>query len=316
MKLFSENLGEVKTDEELASLQQQFPRYDPGYITQSAGLPRRKEKEWMEKLWEQYALYADSHFLEDFKRQFVQRSWELYLGVTLLNRDFKLGRHSKAGPDFDVQNNKGKRLTWIEAIATEKGRGKDKVPEMIYEIVMDVPEEKMLLRISNGLDKKFKQYQTELANRVIKDNESYVIAVNRSPLDHVDPGLPLILKTLFGIGHQALRIMVGGVRQEKPESFWTGRPKIGKRSGRDVPMLFFEDPTHSGISAVIYCSDNILNSPRIPQEMGENFIIVHNPLAKNPLPDGFFPFGDEHKAERGYVKKIRERKIWSKPNPS
>lgn len=312
MKLFSENLGEVKTDEELASLQQQFSTYDPGYITQSAGFSRREKKEWMEKLWEQYEQYADTHFLEDFKRQFAQRSWELYLGTSLLNRGFKLGKHNPAGPDFDVQNEKGERLTWIEAITTDKGKGSDKVPEMVHGAVMDVPEEEMLLRISNALDKKFKKYQVELTKEIIKNNEPYVIAVNRSPLDHVDPGLPLILKALFGIGHQALRIMAGGIRQEEPESFWTGRPKIGKQSGTDVPMLFFEDSTHSGISSVIYCTDNVLNSPHIPQEMGENFVIIHNPLAKNALHDGFFPFGDEHKVERGSIKKIRGKKEWSK----
>jgi type I restriction enzyme S subunit len=314
MELFSENLGEVETDEELASLQQQFPYYDLGYITQSAGSPRRREKDWIEKLWKQYAPYADSHFIEDFKRQFAERSWELYLGATLLNRGFRLGRHNNAGPDFDVQNNKGERLTWIEATVTEKGKGKDRVPEMIYEIAIDVPEEEMLLRVSNALDEKFKRYQTELTNGVVKDNEPYVIAVNRSPLNHVDPGLPLILKALFGIGHQALRIIAGGVRQTKPESFWTNRPKIGKRSGKDVPMLFFDDPTYSGISAIVYCADSILNSPRISQEMGENFVAIHNPLAKNLLPEGFFPFGDEYKAEGEYVKKIREGKKWNKPN--
>ncbi len=186
---------------------------------------------------------------------------------------------------------------------------------MAHGIVTDVPEEKMLLRISNALDKKFKKYQTELVNKIVKDSESYVIALNRSPLDHVDPGLPLILKALFGIGHQALRIMVGGVRQENPESFWTGRPKIGKRSGNDVPMLFFEDEEHAGISAIIYCADNILNSPRLPEEMGENFVVVHNPLAKKPLQDGFFPFGDEHRAKGDYIKKIRERKDWNKYSP-
>lgn len=308
MKLFSENLGSVSTDEELASLQQQFPNYDPGYITQAAGLPRRREKEWMEKLWEKYESYADSHFLKDFKRQFTQRSWELYLGATLLSRGFKLGQHNDTGPDFDVQNNKEERLTWIEAVTTEKGSGNDRVPDLVYGVAMDLPEEKMLLRIANALDKKFKKYQTELIKKFIKDNEPYVIALSRSSLDHVDPGLPLILKALFGIGHLTLRVMVGGVRQEKPESSWTGRPKVGKQSGKDVPMLFFEYANHAGISAVIYCRDSILDSPRLLQDMGENFVIVHNPLAKNPLPKGFFPFGDEYRVEGEYIKKIRERK--------
>ena len=315
MKLFSENFGEVKTDEELASLQQQFPQYDPGYITQSAGLPRRREKEWMEKLWEQYEQYADQHFLEDFKRQFAQRSWELYLGTTLLNRGFKLGKHNSAGPDFDIQNEKGVRLAWVEAIATDKGKGNDRVPDMVYGVGSNVPEEEMLLRVTNALDKKFKKYQTEIKNKIVKENEPYVIAINRSNLDHLDPLLPLILKAVFGIGHLTLRIMVGGVRQENTESYWGRQPNIAKKSGKEVPTLFFEDEKHAGISAVIYCADNILNSPRVPEEMGENFVIVHNPLAKNPLPDGFFPFGDEHRAEASFIKKIREKKDWNKHSP-
>lgn len=314
MKLFSENLGSVETDEELASLQSQFPNYDPGYICQSAGLPRRKEKEWMEKLWEQYEPYADSYFPEAFKRQFAQRSWELYLGTTLLNRGFNLGKYRNTGPDFDVQDKGGNRLAWIEAVTTEKGSGNDRVPDVVYGVAMNLPEEKMMLRITNVLNEKFKKYCTELANGAIKENEPYVIAINRSKIDYPDPGLPLILKVLFGIGHLSLRIMVEGKRQENPETFWTGRPKVSKRSGKDVPMLFFEDANHVGISAVIYCRDSILNSPRLPQDMGENFVIVHNPLAKNPLPNGFFAFGDEYKVEEGYVKKIRGRKKWGKPN--
>jgi hypothetical protein len=314
MKLFSEDLGTTKDNEELIALLKKFPAYDAGYLCQATGISRRKEKEWMEKLWQQYEPYADSHFLDDFKRQFTQRSWELYLGATLLNRGFKLGKHVSSGPDFDLQNNQNKRLTWIEAVAAEQGSGNDRVPDMAYGIVQNVPEEEMLLRIANALDQKFKKYQTELARGIVKGEEPYAIAVNRSGVGHVDPGLPLILKALFGIGHQTLRIRINGVRQENPEPFWSGRPKIEKRSGKDVPMLFFEDATHSGISAIIYCIDNILNSPRLLQEMGENFIIVHNPLAKNPLPYGFFPFGEEYKAEGGYILKIRKYKNWNKPN--
>ncbi len=314
MVLFSENFNPVDTDEALASLQQQFPQYDPAYVCQAAGAPRHKVKEWMEELWKQYEPFSDSHFLDDFKRQFSQRSWELYLGVTLLNRSFKLGKHSNSGPDFDVQDVAGKRLTWIEAIAVDKGDGIDKVPEMEHGFAADVPEEKMLLRITNALDKKLKQFQDHLTKGIINENEPYVIALNRSGLNHVDPGLPLILKALFGIGYQSLRIMVGGVRQENPQSSWTGRPNIPKQNGKDISMLFFENPKNNGVSAVIYSIDSIINSPHLPDQMGENFTVIHNPLAKNPLPDGFFPFGDEHKAEEGYINRIRKAKNWEKLN--
>ena len=100
MKLFSEDIGSVKTDEELAMLQKQFPHYDLGYICQSAAIQRRKTKAWMENLWTQYEAYADSHFLEEFKRHFIERAWELYLGATILSRNFGLNTHKDKGPDF------------------------------------------------------------------------------------------------------------------------------------------------------------------------------------------------------------------------
>lgn len=312
MKLFSEDMGLVEANAELLVLQKRFSKYDPSYICQATISGRRHKKEWMEILWQQYEQYADPHFVEDFRRQFSQRAWELYLGGTLLNRGFKLGQHNRMGPDFDLRDENNNRLTWIEAIAPEHGTGDDRVPDTKHGVVVSVPEEEMLLRIANALTKKYQKYQLEVTKGVVKKHESYVIAVNRSNAGDVDPELPLILKAVFGIGHQTLRINVDGVRQEDPEVFWSGRPTINKRSGKDVQMLFFQNPLYSGISAVIYCIDNILNSPNMPEEMGENFVIVHNPLAKNPLPVGFFPFGDEYKVENEHINKIRKMKEWTK----
>jgi len=307
MKLFSDNLPPVNTDEELALLKSQFPQYDAGYICQSTAVSRSDLKDWMEKLWEQYEPFADEKFLEQFKCRFAQRSWELYLGATFLNRGFKLGQHKEHGPDFDVHSQDDKRLFWVEAVSTEKGDGFDRVPNIVYGVVVDVPEKQMLLRIANALDKKFKHYMSGIEMGVVQSSEPYVIALNRSDLQHPDPSIPLILKALFPIGHLALRIMVDGKRVEKPESFWTTRLKIDKNNGSDVPMLFFEDKEHEGISAVIYCIDSILSSPQNLKEMGENFIVIHNPFAKNPLPNGIFPFGEEYKVEGEFIKKIREK---------
>ena len=313
MKLFSENLRLVETNRELVVLQKQFPNYDPGYICQATAALRQKEKEWIEKLWEQYEPYADSHFTEDFKRQFAQRSWELYFGATLLNHGFKLGSNRGTGPDFDVRNENDERLSWVEAISIEQGNGNDRVPDMIWGVVQNVPEEEMMLRITNALDKKFKKYQAELKKDIIK-NEPYVLAINRSNIGFLDPVIPLILKVLFGIGHLTLKLSVNGVKQENPESFWSGRPSVAKKSGENIPMLFFVDQAHAGISAIIYSVNSILNSPHTANEMGENFVIVHNPLARNPLPDGFFPFGDEYKVQGDQINKIRQAKVWNRNN--
>ena len=313
MKLFSETFSEVNSDEDLDSLAKQFPDYDRGYLCQATYGLRKKTKDWMEELWKQYEPYADSHFLEDFKHQFAQRAWELYLGTTFINHGFVLAKHNDEGPDFDLCDTNGKRITWVEAISVKKGAGPDKVPDTAYNRASTIPTDEMVLRLATGLDTKFKKYVQDCQKGIIKDNESYVIAIDRSEVEHLDAMLPNILKVLFGIGQLALQMRLGGKPVENPESFWTHEPFIKKQNGSSISMHFFDNPEHSGISAVIYSKDGILNSPRNPH-MGENFFIVHNPLAKNPLSHGFLPFGEEYVAEDGYVKKIKDAGKFNRPD--
>jgi|SRR3989344_923732 len=311
MKLFSENLGSTNSNTELAALYAQFPDYAQEYLCQATLSWRSDAKKWIEELWRQFKPYADSNFLDEFKRQYAQRTWELYLGATLLSRGFRLGTHNDAGPDFNIKKDSDKHQTWIEATTTNRGDGKDKVPDMVYGVVQNVPEEEMMLRIANALNKKYAKYSDDLSKGLIKSNEPYIIAINRDRLSYTDGWPPLIIKVLFGIGHRVLRLTTDGNEHESREWSLTARPRINKRNGKGVPMLFFQNQEHSSVSAVIYCVDSILNSPRSPHDMGENFVIIHNTFAKNPLPDGFFPFGDEYKLVSGEIKKIREKKEWN-----
>ncbi len=52
-------------------------------------------------------------------------------------------------------------------------------------------------------------------------------------------------------------------------------------------MNFFRNETHSGISAVIYSKEPVLNHP---QKLGDDCLLVRNPLADNVLEEGMFPF--------------------------
>jgi len=317
MKLFSESVGSVKTNEELKLLQQRHTDLDPAFICQAAHLSRRGEKRWLESVWRQYKPYADPHFCGDFKRQFKQRSWELYLGVALLNRGFKLRENRGTGPDFEVRakdGGQGQCIVWIEAVVPTMGKGKDRVPEVVDGELVDFPEEELRFRLASSLKEKFDRYGEYLQKGIVKASDPYVIAVNRSGLGlQVDPVVPMVLKVLFGIGHPVLRFPVGAESPPAPEAAWTTQYKISKRSGATVSMLFFMSQEHAGISAVIYCLDSILNSPRLPHEMGENFVVVHNPLAKNPLPVGFFHFGDEWRVMGENLEKIRARKNYTRP---
>lgn len=300
--LFDENLGTASNTTQLAKLKKKFSSYDPSYVALSTMTTRPELRAWLETVWKQYKPYADSNFPNEFKKQFNQRAWELHLGSTLINRGYELGSHSNAGPDIKIPYKS--RNVWVEAIAVEKGDEQDKVPDIEYGKAMDVPEKEMLLRLTNGLVKKHNIYLEYLKKDLVGQEDPFVIAIDRSLLEHPDAQIPLILKCLFAIGYQVLFLKREGLQPKTEGSTWSAREKVNKISGSEVEMLMFRDSSYEGVSAVIYCPWNILNSPRDPQKMGDNFVIVHNPFAKNPLPDKFFKFGEIWKQEGQQLKKV------------
>lgn len=306
MNLF-EDLGTAQGQKKLDALKAKYPKYDHGYITQASIPDRKIFKEWIESSWLKFKPYADKQFAKDFRLadKFSPRCWELYLGVTFLDIGFRLGQHNNAGPDFDLQSDDNKRLAWVEAVTPSKGTGEDKVPTIAYDgEAWDLPEKQLLLRITTALSDKFNKYKRELIKQAVGENEPFAIAINTSEFNHLDTIHPRILDVLFSIGHPVLQLdrMTGAVK----DRYWQYRPNVTKSNKSDVSMNFFDDETHSGISAVIYCNAHLINSPLVPNEVGDNFVIVHNPLARNPLPVGFFSFGQEWiKESNGNVVRIR-----------
>jgi len=150
------------------------------------------------------------------------------------------------------------------------------------------------------LDSKFQKHKDYLKN-VIKESEPYIIAVNAGKLLALNPGIPLILKCLFSIGFLTIPI-----HSEKPRPpFWSKREELKKKSGRSVSMGFFENPEYSCVSAVVYCADDILNSPNDKNIMGENFVFILNPLAKNKIEEKLFDFGQVWKKDNDRVTNLR-----------
>jgi hypothetical protein len=315
--LFSENLGEVESDEQLDVLQLRYG-YDKGYLCQSTIKTRKRAREWLEALWLQYAPYADKHFLNQFRTAFSQRAWELYLGATILNRGYTLGANSGKGPDFDVLDGNRKRTAWIEAISVLKGEGVDAVPEMCNGVVVDVPTEAMSLRITHALKDKYIQYCNRLG-KTVKEDEPYVIAIDRSALEHPEH-IPLGLRVVYGIGNPVLRIPLRTKGSTEPrdwskaESAYQRQDSIAKKSGEQISSAFFLNPEHAGISAIIYSSEGILNMPRQLDQLGESLLIAHNPHAKNPVV-GKFTFGEEWVGDEDGARKIKESKTYKKPDP-
>ena len=317
MKLFSEKFPDIHTQAEFDAFATKLPEYDTGYLFQAAVLERRNVREWLEKIWQQYEPYADSNFLKELKTRFTERVWELYLGATILNRGFSLGKHNDQLPDFDVRiGNNGKRAAWIEAISVNKGTGVDRVPNMRYGVSIGLPEDEMSLRITQALKDKYDQYRTRITNGIVKANEPYIIATDSSDLDHPEV-LPLILRVAYGIGSLTLRLpmpILGEKRNyNRADSFYQRKKVISKKNGEMVSSMFFLDPAHAGISAVIYSRQGILNVPRAYHELGESFLIAHNPLTMNPVI-GLFPFGEEYMGDESGARTIRPRKEYMRPD--
>jgi hypothetical protein len=255
----------------------------------------------LEQLWEIYEPFADKNFYSEIKRQFGPRAWELYIGATFVKRGNTLNKHIDSGPDISLSMNSNNVL--VEAIAINKGTSPDKVPEVEFGKLMDVPEEEMMLRITTGFSKKYKKHLVDIDKGVVSRNDSFVIAINRAGTDFLDAQIPLILKCLFGIGYQTLTIGKS-VKAVKDESNWTQRNSITKANGEIIPMTYFNDPEYGLVSAVIYCTKDIINGPIDQKDLGDDCVIVFNPFAKNPIPFDFLKFGEKWTKVGNQVKKV------------
>ncbi len=284
--IFTDNFPLITTNSELQILISKYPDYDSYYVS-SGSIKERKEK--FDALYNKYFQYADNHFLKEVKKKFNQRTWEMYLGCVLIDK--KITFSSKdVGPDILIEQG-GKKI-WIECVACEKGEGKDRVPDTINGIVQSVPSNEMLIRIASVLKAKYEKYKKYLKDGLIKDTDKFIIAVSRGELGHVDASIPLILRVVLAVGHQTIsRPINGGV----PTYGWSTIPFIEKKNGSKVPMTFFLEKEHEGISAVIYCKNNVLNHP---DALGEDIVLVYNELAKNPLQEDLLDFFKYYKCDK------------------
>jgi hypothetical protein len=285
--LFSIELPLVNTNEELEKIKNAYPDCDPYFIA-SGCIKERREK--FNNLWNQFKSLADKYFLSQVKKEFHERTWEMYVGC-VLKKYFSNVLSEDNGPDFVL--NKGKiDEIFIEAVACKKGDSADAVPDMVVAekpediTVQDVPHDEMLLRLSSSLVYKAKKYKDFINTQ----NKPYIIAVNKGALEHLDPQIPLVLKCLFGLGYEHFK----KINEQLVYNGWTRREFIEKSNGEKISMIFFEKDENDFVSAVIYSPGNILNSP---DNIGSDCILIHNPKAKFPIDVKTFYFLQQWKAE-------------------
>jgi hypothetical protein len=257
-------------------------------------------KQYVEELWSRFNPLADPHFREDARNHFVQRFWEMYLAVTLLENGFHLQRYGNEGPEFYASLDK--RRIWFEAIAPGAGTGPDHVPELVPGTAGYIPTEKILLRFTHALAEKRSRFETALAKGIISAEDSYVLAINCREIPHARYGtdIPYFIQAFLPIG--PLTFAFDKKSLEVTQSFYPYRPEISKLNGSPVSTRTFLDGWASFCSAVLHSQVDCANHPR---RLGGDFAVLHNPQALKGLDPRVFEWCTQYTVRDGQLHRSR-----------
>jgi hypothetical protein len=254
-------------------------------------------RSYLENLWGTYHDYADKDFPRQLAQDFQARFWEMYLTCTLIDKSFNvLPKRTRArGPDIRIEY--GSTTIWIEAVTPTVGDSNkpDSVPPVKMGVAQEVPDEQMTLRYRSAIhDKYFGKYFTYLRDGIIRSGDCYVIALNgcRMPWRGGDYEPPRIVRSVLPFGWKVVTIDTSSHKIVNTGHQY--RAHLRKASGDKVETDIFVKPEYSHLSAVMFSEANIAN---LRSGMGDDFIIVDNPLASKRLPDDFPKVGKKYEAE-------------------
>lgn len=251
----------------------------------------QEQKVYLENLWKIFSPYADPKFQSELAIQFHPRFWEMYLACTFIEMGFELiPRLSSYGPDILINLN-GRKI-WIEATAPSAGSGKDAVPgysnsDDSIEVIR-VPEEQIILRLTNSFHKKCQKYDEYVSSELISKNDAFVIAINGFDIPHIfsEDEIPYIVKSVLPFGDFTITLDVDEMKTL--DQFYQYRGHIQKRSGANIPTKAFQDSSFSFVSGVIYSTTELWN---LPKNLGSDFLFVHNPITDQVLDKGWIGRG-------------------------
>lgn len=244
-----------------------------------------------EDLWSKYQPYADTHFLIEIRKSFHARFWEMYLTCTFMDNDHAISS-ADIGPDIRI--NHGRKIIWIEAVTPTSGDPSkpDSVPCLRMGVAQEVPDKQIILRYRSAIHKKyFNNYFKYLEDEIVSNDDCYVIALNgcRIPSSRTDFEPPRIIRSVLPFGWQVVTVDTKSHKIVK--TGYQYRAYLRKASGEKVDTDIFTKSEYQHISAIMFSNVDVANPTRF---MGDDFIIVRNPLALRPLPDDFPRLGREY----------------------
>lgn len=283
---------------------------DPAYVNVRDKNHLRVEdaRKFCEELWVKHGPYADRTFLSDAKNHFQQRFWEMYLGVTLTKKGFKLTNQGDTGPEFYFMV--GEKKVWVEAVAPGPGDGQDAVrePEGKDGDLTEEMRKRIILRYTHALRDKLNKYNEAVKKGIIGVNDCYVIAVNCRAIPGASLGftLPYYLNAYIGAGDLVVEIdrQTGKIVDRYHE--FKGEVTKKKRAPVSTAPLLTDE--YAGISGVLHSAVDPANRPK---QMGDDFEFLHNPLASQPIERSVFSFCRQYvySPERGELQTLEPSQV-------
>lgn len=254
-------------------------------------------KSYIENLWSTYQPYADKDFPMQLAQDFHARFWEMYLTCTLIHKSFDVVPKQTRAKGPDIKINHASTAIWIEAVTPTSGSPTkpDSVPDLKYGVAQQVPDDQITLRYCSAIHDKYSdKYFKYVKDGIITLEDCYIVALNgcKIPWRGGDFEPPRIVRCVLPFGWQVVTTNTSSHKVVNRGNQY--RAYLKKTSGNTVDTDIFIKSEYSHISAIIFSNIDFAN---LTPAMGEDFIIIHNPLTSTKLPDNFPKVGREYKAE-------------------
>lgn len=239
----------------------------------------------LESLWKEFEPLAELNFRSKAMHHCYECAWEMYLAVTLKQRGFDVTRSStKGGPDFKITRDGVS--CYVEATAPGPGDGADSVPDLSPSS-RELPEEQTMLRFTNALSEKKRQYERAIAKKLVDPEASYVVAMNGARINFSggEGTLPIIVRAMLGRG-PLVNVWNCDTKDVK-DSYFKDQDSVEKQSGNSVPTNCFLTNDYAMVSGILFCWSGFTNYPEV---FGSEYVFVRNKNAASQTPESFFPF--------------------------
>jgi hypothetical protein len=162
--------------------------------------------------------------------------------------------------------------------------------------VYTVPFDGITLRLITAIRSKAAGIEGYIEEGTLSSSDATIIAVSagRLPMScrFIGYAVPDPVRAILGVRHLTMDFDVK-TRKRIGRSV-EACAQVFKKSGQAVETDFFLQRESENVSAVLWSDSDCVNYERVP---GSDFILVHNPNARVPLPKTWMPVGRQYSLE-------------------